>query len=184
MMLDVRLFGRFKSGPFFALVRKTATDGPRCKSCTSALDQAVPGTLGGSVHVAGGRRRPGRARARGARRDASRSHDRRDPAGLRDSGHPTVTWIPWRRRLDNPRCAGSRAGRIEAIAREVAADVVIERYYNFGGEGVVAAHRLGIPAVLEVNAPIVDYPGSAKARLDRALLVRADAPVARPALPA
>jgi SAM-dependent methyltransferase len=29
MMLDVRLFGRFKSGPFFALVRKTATDGPR-----------------------------------------------------------------------------------------------------------------------------------------------------------
>ena len=45
----------------------------------------------------------------------------------------------------------------------------MERYYNFGGEGILAARRLGVPAVLEVNAPIVDYPGSAKARLDRAL---------------
>ncbi|HUF47112.1 MAG TPA: glycosyltransferase, partial [Vicinamibacterales bacterium] len=50
-------------------------------------------------------------------------------------------------------------------------DVVMERYHNFGGEGVMAARRLGVPAVLEVNAPVVDFPGSAKARLDRATLV-------------
>src|SRR6185503_17190370 len=50
--------------------------------------------------------------------------------------------------------------------------LVMERYYNFGGEGVVAARRLGIPAVLEVNAPVIDYPGSTKARVDRALLVQ------------
>jgi glycosyltransferase involved in cell wall biosynthesis len=48
----------------------------------------------------------------------------------------------------------------------------MERYYNFGGEGIGAARAIGVPAVLEVNAPIVDYPGSPKARLDRALLVR------------
>jgi glycosyltransferase involved in cell wall biosynthesis len=48
--------------------------------------------------------------------------------------------------------------------------VIMERYYNFGGEGVLAAHDLGIPAVLEVNAPAIDVPGSAKRSLDRALL--------------
>ena len=47
----------------------------------------------------------------------------------------------------------------------------MERYYNFGGEGVFAARRLERPAVLEVNAPIVDYPGSPKHRLDRALVI-------------
>jgi glycosyltransferase involved in cell wall biosynthesis len=58
-----------------------------------------------------------------------------------------------------------------ALARDVRADVVIERYYNFGGEGVLAARRLDVPAVLEVNAPIVDYPGSFKTTIDHALLV-------------
>ena len=48
----------------------------------------------------------------------------------------------------------------------------MERYYNFGGEGVLAASALGVPAVLEVNAPDRStIPGSTKARLDRALLV-------------
>ena len=49
--------------------------------------------------------------------------------------------------------------------------MVIERYYNFGGEGVLAASDLGIPAALEFNAPVIDFPGSAKQRLDRALVV-------------
>ncbi len=65
----------------------------------------------------------------------------------------------------------ARANAVTQLARSVSADVVMERYYNFGGEGIVAAKRLDIPAVLEVNAPIVDYPGSPKATLDRALLV-------------
>jgi glycosyltransferase involved in cell wall biosynthesis len=64
-----------------------------------------------------------------------------------------------------------RRGAVTAIARRIGADLIMERYYNFGGEGVLAADQLGIPAVLEVNAPIVDYDGSPKARLDRALLV-------------
>lgn len=48
--------------------------------------------------------------------------------------------------------------------------VVMERYYNFAGAGVLLAHRHGIPALLEVNAPMIDPPGSAKTRLDSLLL--------------
>jgi glycosyltransferase involved in cell wall biosynthesis len=48
----------------------------------------------------------------------------------------------------------------------------MERYYNFGGEGMRAAERRGLPALLEVNAPVVDHPRSLKAALDALLLVR------------
>lgn len=54
-------------------------------------------------------------------------------------------------------------------AREFSPDVVIERYYNFGGEGVVSAVRRGIPAVLEVNSPMIEPEGSLKERLDRSV---------------
>jgi glycosyltransferase involved in cell wall biosynthesis len=46
----------------------------------------------------------------------------------------------------------------------------MERYYNFAGAGVLIAHRRRIPAVLEVNAPMVDPPGSTKSRVDVALV--------------
>jgi glycosyltransferase involved in cell wall biosynthesis len=56
--------------------------------------------------------------------------------------------------------------------RETGAQAVMERYYNFGGEGVGAAAALGVPSLLEVNAPVVDHPGSWKAWLDALALVR------------
>ncbi len=65
----------------------------------------------------------------------------------------------------------ARAGRFGACARASRPDVVMERYFNFGGEGVRAARRVGALGVLEVNAPIVDYPGSPKRLVDRLLLV-------------
>ncbi len=52
-------------------------------------------------------------------------------------------------------------------ARQLEPDVVIERYYNFGGEGVLCAARRGIPVMLEVNSPMIEYAGSPKQRLDR-----------------
>jgi glycosyltransferase involved in cell wall biosynthesis len=58
---------------------------------------------------------------------------------------------------------------VAAEASEFVPDVVIERYYNFGGEGVVVAQRRAVPVVLEVNSPLVEYPGSPKERLDRLL---------------
>lgn len=56
---------------------------------------------------------------------------------------------------------------VVAEARQLRPDVIIERYYNFGGEGVIAGKRYGIPVVLEVNSPMVEYAGSPKERLDR-----------------
>ncbi|HET8627138.1 MAG TPA: glycosyltransferase, partial [Thermomicrobiales bacterium] len=58
------------------------------------------------------------------------------------------------------------------VAREAAAfrpDVVVERYYNLAGAGLLYARRHGLGGVLEVNAPLYDPPGSRKDRLDRAL---------------
>jgi glycosyltransferase involved in cell wall biosynthesis len=48
----------------------------------------------------------------------------------------------------------------------------MERYYNFGGEGVWTARRIGALAVLEVNAPVIDYKGSLKQRLDALTIVK------------
>jgi glycosyltransferase involved in cell wall biosynthesis len=56
---------------------------------------------------------------------------------------------------------------VDREAREFRPDVIIERYYNFGGEGVIVARRLSVPVLLEVNSPMIEYPGSLKDRLDR-----------------
>jgi len=52
------------------------------------------------------------------------------------------------------------------LVRGFSPDLIMERYYNFGGAGMYWAQRLGIPAVLEVNALIVDPPQVWKRRLD------------------
>lgn len=128
----------------------------------AALDQTVPGTLGGSVHV--------QAVATGL---AALGHEvhvaTRQGAGGWPEGR--VHWHALGPPLGHPALRWMRTGAVAELARGIGADVVIERYYNFGGEGVLAAARLGIPAALEVNAPVIDYPGSLKSRLDRALLV-------------
>jgi hypothetical protein len=64
------------------------------------------------------------------------------------------------------------AREVTRITRAVEPDLVLERYHNFGGEGMLAARAVGAKYVLEVNAPVVDYPGSPKSRVDRALIVQ------------
>ena len=129
----------------------------------TAIDQTVPGTVGGSVHV--------RAVAEGL-------------AALGHEVHALVTrgagvWPPGPVRWRDVEAPGGRAHfrllaarEITRVAREVEPDLVLERYHNFGGEGMLAARAVGARYVLEVNAPVVDYPGSLKSRLDRALLVQ------------
>ena len=128
----------------------------------AALDQTVPGALGGSVHV--------ESVAVGL---AKLGHDVH-VATTSGAGSPpaSVTWHPMGPPAGQPTLRWLRTGAITALARRIHADVIMERYYNFGGEGVLAAQRVGVPAVLEVNAPIVDYPGSMKSIIDRALLVQ------------
>ena len=60
---------------------------------------------------------------------------------------------------------------IRRIVERVRPDVLVERFYTFGGAGIWAAHGLGLPAVLEVNSPARRYPGSWRDRIDRLSLV-------------
>lgn len=133
----------------------------------AASDQRHPGRTGGSVHVlevAHG------LAARGHEVHAVVERGRGQPLRERDGAGVTwhrITWFPPHRffRL-------AARPQLRALIAEVGAHAVIERYYNFGGEGVLAAQDAGVPALLEVNSPVLDHPGSAKAALDALLVVR------------
>jgi glycosyltransferase involved in cell wall biosynthesis len=127
----------------------------------SAIDQTVPGTKGGSVHV--------QAVAEGLAALGHEVHVLVTPGGPFPQG--PVHWHAMAPPLGAKQLRFARAGAVARIARTLRPDAVIERYYNFGGEAIGLASGLGAVAVLEVNAPVVDYRGSAKARLDRALIV-------------
>jgi alpha-maltose-1-phosphate synthase len=128
----------------------------------AALDQSVPGSLGGSVHV--------QSVAEGLAARGHEIHVAVQPGGTWPRGE--VHWHAMGPPLKRSELRWLRRGRLRELARECRADIVIERYYNFGGEGVLAAADTGVPGVLEVNAPVIDFPGSGKERLDRALLVQ------------
>src|SRR5205823_3107155 len=49
-----------------------------------------------------------------------------------------------------------QAEQVERIARQGSVDAVYERLSLFGTSGVQTAGRLGLPHVLEVNAPLCD----------------------------
>jgi glycosyltransferase involved in cell wall biosynthesis len=127
-----------------------------------AIDQTVPAAHGGSVHVT--------AVADGL---AALGHDVHVLVSPSTRPFPTgpVIWQAIGPPLGVRQLRLARAPAVRRAARALAPDIVMERYYNFGGEGLLAARRVGACAVLEVNAPAVDHPGSFKRRLDRALLV-------------
>lgn len=55
---------------------------------------------------------------------------------------------------------------IRHLVRQFEPAVIMERYYNLAGAGVLAAQRFALPSLLEVNALIVDPPSVFKRRLD------------------
>jgi glycosyltransferase involved in cell wall biosynthesis len=130
-----------------------------------ATDQKVPGATGGSVHV-----------LEVARGLAARGHEVHAViaanGGAAREASAGVVWhrVRWRPPLRFFRFRARPA--VEAIADELRPSVVMERYYNFGGEGIATAARRGIPSLLEVNSPVVDHPRSVKGALDAALLLR------------
>lgn len=123
-----------------------------------ATDQTVPGTKGGSTHVL--------AVAEGL---AALGNEIHVAAHEGDGGFPAngVHWHAIGTPLGKPTLRMMRTFAVDRLIRRVQPDIIIERYHNFGGESL----RTPGWHVLEVNAPIVDYPGSPKQRLDRALLV-------------
>jgi glycosyltransferase involved in cell wall biosynthesis len=128
-----------------------------------AIDQTVPGTTGGSVHV--------EAVAAGL---AARGHEVHVLVAPGDGPFPAsgATWIPLVPPFGARQLRWMRSAAVTRIARALRPDAIVERYYNFGGEGMAAAAATGALAVLEVNAPVIDYPGSRKALVDKALLVQ------------
>jgi glycosyltransferase involved in cell wall biosynthesis len=131
-----------------------------------ASDQCVPGSTGGSVHVLEVARGLA-ARGHEVHAVVSRARGQAERDAMDGVSWHRIAWWPPSRFLR------FRAARqVERIARELRPDALMERYYNFGGEGVTTATRLGVPALLEVNSPAVDHPGSLKARLDALTLVR------------
>jgi glycosyltransferase involved in cell wall biosynthesis len=129
----------------------------------SAIDQTVPGTKGGSVHVA--------AVAEGL---AALGHEVHVLVSAGDGPFPTggVRWVPMAPPFRMNQLRWARTGAVKRIAERIRPDIIMERYYNFGGEAIRHARGLEARGVLEVNAPVIDYPGSTKAMVDRALLVR------------
>jgi glycosyltransferase involved in cell wall biosynthesis len=127
----------------------------------SAIDQTVPGTTGGSVHV--------EAVAAGL---AAEGHDVYVLVTPGDGPFPRdgARWTPLAPPFGSKELRWMRARAVTRLAARLRPDAVIERYYNFGGEGMAAAAATGALAVLEVNAPVIDHPGSGKARLDKALI--------------
>jgi glycosyltransferase involved in cell wall biosynthesis len=130
-----------------------------------ASDQRVPGKTGGSVHV--------EEVARGL---AARGHEVHVLALLgerRTNGAvPPYELHPSRLPFDHRFFRWTARHQVETLIERLGVEAVMERYYNFGGEGVRAAHARGIPSLLEVNSPIKDHPGSFKSALDRAVLFR------------
>ncbi len=130
-----------------------------------ATDQQVPGSTGGSVHV--------EEVANGL---ADRGHEvhvvARPGEKTGDSGssrfqlHPSQPLVPHRM------FRWTAQKQIGALIDRLGVDAVLERYYNFAGEGIRAAYRRAVPALLEVNSPVMDHPGSLKAWLDRILVFR------------
>jgi starch synthase len=131
-----------------------------------ASDQVLPGRTGGSVHVLEvGRGLAARGHEVHAVVKATPGAPARETLGALHVHR--VRWRPFHRFFRH------RARRAVAeVGRAVQADVVMERYYNFGGEGILAGADLRRPVLLEVNSPVVDHAGSWKARLDAAAVVR------------
>jgi glycosyltransferase involved in cell wall biosynthesis len=131
-----------------------------------AIDQAVPGTNGGAVHVT--------AVAEGLAAIGHEVHVLVTPGAGPFPSAPAanpVRWIAMAPPLGAKELRWMRTGAVRHLVARLKPDVVMERYYNFGGEGVRAASVTGAKTVLEVNAPVIDHEGSMKARLDRALVV-------------
>ena len=131
----------------------------------------VPGSHGGSVHTI--------ELARGLVRRGHEVHlvalPSEGPAEGRDD---SLEWLrgihfhPIRRLLPINQLEWTAYRQVRRIARAVRPEIVVERFYAFGGAGLLAARGLGVPAVSEVHTPARPYPGSWRDRLDALTLVR------------
>ena len=95
----------------------------------AASDQRVPGTTGGSIHVM--------SVAEGLARLGHEVHVLVTPAGPYPDGK--VHWIALPAAGRKKGTAVGEHRRRSIAGASIQPDVIIERYYNFGGEGIRAA---------------------------------------------
>jgi glycosyltransferase involved in cell wall biosynthesis len=120
-----------------------------------SCDQGVPvlGHKGASVHV---RELASALSSYGA--DVAIASPRTEPMGdVLDASVELVPIPPLRSKASEAELRAGLETQREAVlnvARSFAAEAIYERYSLFGGAGIEAAVRLGIPHVLEVNAPL------------------------------
>ncbi len=130
----------------------------------SAAGTPIPGTHGGSVHTL----------------ELCRALSRRGHevhlAALASCGAlgdlDGVALHPLKRLLPVTLLEWTARRSLRRLIDALEPDVVVERFYTFGGAALTAAHAAGVPAVLEINSPARDYPGSLRDTLDKLTLVR------------
>jgi starch synthase len=123
-----------------------------------ALRESLPGSHGGAVHV-----------LEVARQLARRGHQittvvKRE--GVQDPRQTMDGFDIIRLRVPSKYLLFTTQGALLRLVDKIKPDIVMERYYNFSGAGIAAARTVHIPSLLEVNAPLVDPPGTTKARAD------------------
>tara|TARA_B100001123_G_scaffold261273_1_gene291086 strand:- start:3472 stop:4629 length:1158 start_codon:yes stop_codon:yes gene_type:complete len=135
-----------------------------------AVDTRIPGSHGGSVHV------QELCHALG-----QRGHDVHILAPKGVSGLPTndrdgiiQDGSVRVHRLAKPTryFEWTAVRHIRRLILELRPDVLVERFYTFGGAGILAANLEGIPAVLEVNSPARPVDRLWRDRLDRLTIIR------------
>ena len=128
----------------------------------AAIDQVVPGTRGGSTHVSAV-----------ASEFAALGHEVHVATGRGDGPprDPAVHWPDIAAPLERPHLRLLRTGAIKRLVARVRPDAVIERYHNFGGEGLIAARGAGALRGARGECSGRRLRRFAEQRLDRALLV-------------
>lgn len=127
-----------------------------------ALRESIPGSHGGAVHVLEVARQLAR---RGNRITLVVGRKEGQEARETIDGFEVV-----RLRLPSKYLLFTAGHDVHDLIRQIRPDVVMERYYNFAGAGISAAKAANVPSLLEVNAPIIDPPGTTKASLDPLVL--------------
>lgn len=127
-----------------------------------ALKESIPGSHGGAIHV-----------LEVARQLSQREHELCVVVQQRQGQDPYETIEDFEVHRLKPR-SNFLLFQLEPQIRELIAqihpEIVMERYYNFAGAGLRAAQHAQLPSLLEVNAPMMDPPGSRKHSADKLLL--------------
>ena len=162
-MLDVTLLGGMRSGPFFALLVKRNIKPSENSVFGDRSDRARASRRIRARDVGG--RRAERSRARGPRARVA-WHGR--PISTERSGLVADVTAAWR----SPAAAVSRPRRDSPGPRAASPISSSSGTTISAAKASLLPGDLGAVAVLEVNAPVIDHPGSVKQWIDRMMIVQ------------